>query len=99
MQERVRPLESPRRVGVNDEYVMEVRNAGDVPGVTSQRACAETVHVVREVSDDLLTELQGKSGGGGRVYRGGLRRSAPGTYLLESGSTSIPESVEVELNH
>jgi len=83
---------------VNDEHLVEVRDAGDIPGVTSQGACAETAHVIGEVGSDLLNELQGKSAGRGGAYCGGLGRSTPGTYPLDSGSTSIPNSLDEELN-
>ena len=39
-------------VGVSDKGVMEMRNGGDVPGVTGQGARAEVVLVVDEMGDD-----------------------------------------------
>ena len=46
-----------------DKGVIEMRNSGDVPGVTGQGACAETVCVVSKISDDHFDDLQGKPGG------------------------------------
>ena len=45
--------------------VMEVKNSGDVPGVTSHGARAETVNVIDKVGDDHFGDLQGKPGGRG----------------------------------
>ena len=44
---------------------MEMRSSGDAPGVTGQVAGAETGHIIDEVGDDHLDDLQGKSGGWG----------------------------------
>ena len=84
-------------VGVED--VMEVGDGGDVPGVTSQAARAETTRVVGEVGDNLLDDLVGKPGDGGPAPRGGLtRRGTPRTHPLDLGLTPIPNSVDEQLD-
>ena len=57
----------------NDKGAMEMRNSGDVPGVTGHGACAETACVVDKIGDDDFDDLHGKSGGGGRACRRGLQ--------------------------
>ena len=59
----------------------------------SHGTCAETAHVIGEAVDDLFNKLQGKSGDTGCACRGGLRRSTPGTDAVDSGLTSIPNSL------
>jgi hypothetical protein len=64
-------------VDVNEKAVMEMRNSGDVPGMASQGARAETAHVIDEVDDNNFNDLQGKPGGRGRGRRRHLRRNTP----------------------
>ena len=45
--------------------MMEMRNSSNVPGVTGQVVGMETGHVIGEVGDGHLDNLQGKSGGWG----------------------------------
>ena len=60
---------------IDEKVVMEMWNGSDVPGATTQAACAETASVIDEVSDDHFNDLRGKPGGGGRARCRGLRRS------------------------
>jgi len=83
---------------VDEEAVMEVRDCGGVPGVTGQGARAETEHVIDKVGDDHLDDLRGEPGGGGRARRSGLRRSTLGAHLVEFGYSSIPSSLDKQLN-
>ena len=42
---------------------MKMRNGGDVPGVTGQRARTEIVLVIGKTGDDDFNDLHGKPGG------------------------------------
>jgi len=67
---------------------------GDVPGVTGQGACDESIHVVDKVGDDHFDDLGGKLGGGGRACGAmSLRRCTCGGPLLDLCSTSVPDSL------
>lgn len=61
----------------NNKGVVEMRNGGNVPGVTGQSACKETVCVESKICDDYFDDLQGKPGGGRRACRGGHRSNTP----------------------
>ena len=66
VQERFGPQETPfHPQGGNhsSKGVMEVRNGGDIPGVTGPGACKETALVVDEMGDDHFDNLVGKPGG------------------------------------
>ena len=81
------------------EGVIEVGDGGDVPGVTSQGARVETTCVVGEVGNNLLDDLVGKPGDGGRAHRGGLtRRGTPRSHPLDLGFASVPSLVDEQLD-
>ena len=95
-----RPSElSAKDAVTNDKGVMEMGNGGDVPGVTGQGACAETVFVV-EMCEDDLDDILGKPGGEGwtschRI----LRRWACRRCFPDPGLTSVPNPLDEELSH
>ena len=78
------PVPAPR-TSCRDECVMEVRESGDVPGITSQGARQEAAGVIHKVGNHHLNDLQRKLGGRGRARIrypwGGARR----TYSPNSG--------------
>ena len=80
-------------MGRGGKGVIEMRNCGDVPGVTSQGACAEATHVTDEMGDNHFNDLQGNPSGRGRMCGRGLNGSAPGAHALDSGQTSVPNSL------
>ena len=84
-------------VAVDEEVMVGVRDGGDIPGVTSQGAHAKTGHVVDEICNDHFNDLQGKSCGGG--CRRIPRKDTPGTGPPDSGLTSVPNSLDEQLNH
>ena len=86
------------RTRSNGKSVVKMRDGGDVPGVTRQGACEETARVIDEVGDDHFDDLERKLGGGGRVYSRSLRRSICGDPFLDVGLTSVPNSINEQLN-
>jgi len=56
---KVRPTVS------SGKSVMEMRDRGDVPGVTGEGACKKAGSVIDKMGDDHFNDLQGKVGGGG----------------------------------
>ena len=96
-----RPLEFyVKEVVTHDEGVMEMGNSGDVPGVTGQGACAETVFVVDEMCEDDLDDILGKPPGGeGWVCRRILWRWARRRRFPDPGPTSVPNPFDEELDH
>ena len=61
---------------LGDEGVMEMRDSGDVLGVTGQRACEEAALVVDEMDNDHFEDLPRKPGSMGWGCRRSLRRSS-----------------------
>ena len=80
-------------IGCSDKGAMEMENGGNVPGVTSQGACEETVCVVSEMGDDHFDDLLGKPGGKGRACGGNLWGSASRTRYPDSCQASVPNSL------
>ena len=77
-QERFRPsLVLVQAINWNDKSVVEVRDGGNVPGATDQRACEEIGFLVDKIGDDRFDDLQGKPGNRGPGCRMGLRRCTP----------------------
>ena len=64
-------------VDASEKGLVEMRHGGDIPGVTSQGACAETAYVIGKIDDDHFDDLLGKPGSGGRVRRQGPWRGTP----------------------
>jgi len=62
---------------LGSKSVVNVRNSGEVPGVTGQGACEKPVLVVDEVGDDHFDDIHGKSDDRGRACCGGLQISTP----------------------
>ena len=54
-----------KSVCFNGEGAVEVGDSDDVPGMTGHGACAETAHIVGEISYDHFEDLRGKFGGRG----------------------------------
>ena len=72
---------------------MEVRDSGDIPGVTGQGARPETASVIDKIGNDDFDDLKGKPGGRGRACRRCLRGNAPEAYPPDSISSSIKTSL------
>ena len=95
-----RPLEfSVKEAVTHDEGVVEMGNGSDVPGVTSQGACAETVSVVEEMCEDDLDDVLGKPGGEGWACSRILWRWAHKRHFPDPDPTSVPNPLDEELDH
>jgi hypothetical protein len=57
--------------------VVEMRNGGDVPGVTGQGACAEAAYVADEMGNDHFDDIEGKLSGGGPACGRDLWKKSP----------------------
>ena len=78
--------------------VVKMRDRGDVPGVTRQGACEETASVIDEMGDDHFDDLERKVSGGGRACSRSLRRSICGDPFPDVDQTSVPNSINEQLN-
>ena len=78
MPDGIRPAEFlVQGIDFSGKGVMEMRNGGNIPGVTCQGARAETARVIYEIGDDHFDNLKGKLGGRRRVRCGGLWGNTP----------------------
>lgn len=78
---------------------MEVRNGSDVPGVTGLGACAETSHIINEISDYHFNDLQGKPRSRGWVCHRSLQRRTPWKHAPGCSSAPVPNQVCEKFDH
>ena len=57
----------------SDKSMMEMRDRGDVPGITGEGACKEAACIIDKMGDDHFNDLQGKFCGGRRACDGNLQ--------------------------
>jgi len=82
----------------NNESAMEMRDGGDVPGVTGQGAGQKAAGVVDEMGDNDLDDLQWKLGGCGQRCGRDHWQIICGEHLRNPGATSVPKSPNELLN-
>ena len=69
--------------------MVDMRNGGDVPGITGQGTRKEAVRVIEEMGDDHFDDLLGQPDDGGRLCHRSLWRS---TFRERSPDSAVPNS-------
>jgi len=76
--------------GISYEAVVKMGYDSDIPRITCQGACEETVPIVNEVVDYHFHEFLRNPGEWGRTCDGRFT-DTPRTGLLDSGLGSVPD--------
>ena len=82
----------------NNESAMEMRDGGDVPGVTGQGTGQKAAGVVDEMGGNDLDDLQWKPGGCGQRCGRNHWGIISGEHLGDPGVASVPKSLNELLN-
>jgi len=82
---------------------MEMRDRGDVPGITGEGACKEATCSIDKMGDDHFDDLQGKFGGGDERAMGSCsetpeEKSCPILARLRNQTHITNSSIAVGVN-